>query len=135
MINWIQYLNLVCHRMNLHYLYLPGYIKFIFFLMGANNFWSTNISRRRDNCRIWLLCQGGLTFSDAVKKTHLENCRLEHPRPAPPQRQPTPPPLPPPHETMPSPKRLPRPSKSKVPKPASRMTLNSLLAGVTNKIK
>ena len=102
--------------------------------MGANKFWSTNISRKRDDRRIWLLYRGGLTFSATVKKTHLENYRLDHPRPALPERQPTPPPPPPapPHEATPSPKRLPRPGKPKAPKPAARMTLNSLLVGVTN---
>ena len=104
----------------------------IFFLMGANKFWSTNISRKRDNCQIWLLYQGGLTFSDTVKKTHLENYRLEHPRPALSERQPRPPPLP--HEATPSPKRpeRPKPKPSKPTKPAGRKNLNSLLAGITN---
>ena len=97
-------------------------------------FWSTNISRRRDDCRIWFLYWGGLTFSDTVKKAHLENYRLKHPRPAPPVRQPAPPP--PPREPTPSPKRPGRPQRPKPkpgkPKPAGRKTLNSLLAGVTN---
>ena len=47
--------------------------KIQFFSMGANKFWSTNISRRRYVCRIWFLYQGGLTFSDTVKEVHIEN--------------------------------------------------------------
>ena len=62
------------------------------FLMGSNKFWLTNLSRKRDDCRIWLLYCGGLTFSDMVQKAHLETYRLHHP--APPVRDPTLLPLP-----------------------------------------
>ena len=87
--------------------------------MRANKFWSTNIIRKRDNCRIWLLNREGLMFSDTVKK-HTWQPRLENPKPASPQRQPTPPP--PPHEATPSPKRPQRPGRQS-PKPKSGNTM------------
>ena len=97
--------------------------------MGANKFWSTNISRKREDCRIWLLYQGGLMFSDTVKEVHLGNYKIAHPRPAPSEKQPTPPPLP--MKLCLAPGGCQNPSQVNLNLLEGRL-LNLLLAGVTN---
>ena len=72
----------------------------ILFFMSGNKFWSSNFSRKRDDCQIMLMYRGRLTFSDTVRKADMQQYRLEHPMPPPPPRDPTPPPHP--HEETPS---------------------------------
>ena len=101
--------------------------------MSGNKFWSTNLSRKRDDCQIMLVYKGGLTFSDTVSNADMQRYRLEHPTPPPPSRDSTPPP--PPHEETQSMKATKGPYTTPKPKPKpkpGRHTLNSLLAGVTN---
>ena len=41
----------------------------IFFFMGSEKFWSTNLGHRCDDCQIWLLHRGGLTFNETEERT------------------------------------------------------------------
>ena len=88
--------------------------------MSGNKFWSTNLSRKRDDYTILLMYRGGLTFSDTVRKTDMQRYRLEHPTPPPLPRDPTPPP--PQHEETPSPQ---RPRKDPTPPPGLNQSLQN----------